>query len=133
MRLQITRSSDLAMRALRLLETDGQLTAGALAQQLDSSPQFIPQVMNPLVRAGWVASESGPRGGYRLAGSLGDKSVLDLIELTEGPTDNGKCVLRQGPCSGQDTCSLHESWTEARKALTERLADLPISNHGRGT
>jgi len=128
MRLEITRRSDLALRALQALETaDGPVRAVDLAARLSSTPQYIPQVMTPLVRAGWVASEPGPRGGYRLAGVLGARSVLQLIELMEGETDSGKCVLRGGPCLGEEHCALHEAWSIARSALVGRLSEVPVS------
>lgn len=103
------------------------MRAADLAERVGSTPQYVPQVMSPLVRAGWVRSEPGPRGGYSLTGPLGDTSVLMLIELMEGRTDSGACVLRGGPCAGAETCTLHDAWAMARTALLERLALIPIS------
>lgn len=124
------RRTDLALRALRVLEATGTpLQARELADRLHSTPQFIPQVLNPLVRAGWVDSGPGRNGGYRLADDLAGRSVLDLIELIEGPTDNGRCVLSGGPCPGESTCALHDAWGDARRALLTRLATGRISNH----
>jgi Rrf2 family protein len=132
MRLEITRRSDLALRALRAMvgEPD-RLRSQDLAERLGSTPQFVPQVMNPMVRAGWVSSETGPRGGYQLSIDPTQHSVLELIELLEGPTDGGTCVLRGGPCEGSEICSLHDSWIEARTALTERLGSIPITTSKR--
>lgn len=128
MRLEITRRSDLAMRLLRALESATEpVRAFDLAEQVGSTPQYIPQVLNPLVRAGWVNSEPGPRGGYRLSGPLNDTSVLKLIELVEGKTDSGHCVLRGGPCHGSEQCALHDAWAVAREALLDRLDRIPIS------
>lgn len=128
MRLEITRRSDLAIRLLRTLEAaQGPLRAMELAEEVGSTPQFVPQVLNPLVRAGWVDSEPGPRGGYRLARPLGSTSVLQLIELIEGTTANGTCVLRGGPCPGSDHCALHDAWAAARRALLDKLDEVPIS------
>lgn len=128
MRLEITRRSDLALRLLRVLErASGPLRAADLAEIVDSTAQYIPQVMSPLVRAGWVVSEPGPRGGYSLMGSLEDTSVLRLIELMEGRTDSDACVLRGGPCAGAERCALHDAWAIARTVLLERLARVPIS------
>jgi len=128
MRLEITRRSDLALRVLRTLERSGeQLRAAQLAELVASTPQYIPHVMNPLVRAGWVASGRGPLGGYSLTGPLACRSVLELIELIEGPTDSGSCVLRKGPCAGAELCALHDAWKTARIALLERLSEVPIS------
>jgi Rrf2 family iron-sulfur cluster assembly transcriptional regulator len=128
MRLEITRRSDLALRALRHLEATAETVRGAdLAEAVASTAQYLPQVLNPLVRTGWVASDPGPGGGYRLAAPLQGRSVLELIELLEGETDTGVCVLRDGPCSGAERCSLHDAWVVSRGALVDILSAVPIS------
>ena len=127
MRLEFMRKTDLALRALKRLDEAGDMVQAAdLAEALRSTRQFIPQVLAPLVRAGWVTSVPGPRGGYRLATDLDDRSLLEVIELIEGPTDDGRCVLG-GLCRAEDHCVAHEAWTEARDALLERLAATRVS------
>lgn len=122
------RRTDIALRALRLLEdTDSVLQATELAEGVGSTAQFIPQILMPMVRAGWISSESGPRGGYQLATDLGERSLIELIELIEGPTDDGRCVLDSTGCSADDPCSLHDAWQWARAALIERLGATAIS------
>ena len=86
----------------------------------------MPHVLGPLVRAGWVTSLPGPRGGYRLAADLEKRSILEVIELIEGPTDDGRCVLG-GPCRTEVRCVAHGAWSEARNALLERLEATPVS------
>lgn len=103
------------------------LQATALAERAGSTVQFIPQILMPMVRAGWISSEPGPRGGYRLATDLRERSLIELIELIEGPTDDGRCVLDSTGCSADDPCSLHDAWQWARAALIERLAATAIS------
>jgi Rrf2 family protein len=128
MKLEIMRRTDIALQALRLLEREGGLIQAAdLATGVGSTAQFIPQILTPLVRTGWITSEPGPRGGYSLATDLGRRTVLELIELIEGPTDNGRCVLEGTDCSPGSPCSLHDAWTWARAALIERLGATPIS------
>ena len=127
MRLEIMRRSDVALRAVRLLADDGGiLNAAAIAARLGSTPQFLPQVLGPMVKAGWLASEPGPRGGYRIAVDPSSRSILDLIELIEGPTDDGACVLRGGPCPGTSRCSLHDAWSSGRRALVDGLDAEPL-------
>lgn len=130
MRLEVTRKSDLAVRALRVLnqlEPGARLKAPALAELVGSTPGFMPQVMNPLVRAGWVASEPGPTGGYALAiGGLSEVSVLDVIEAIEGPTDTGRCVLVDRPCTDTGQCALHHAWQRARDDLLHELDSSPV-------
>ncbi len=125
MRLEVTRKTDLAIRALCALDCRGKLKASKLASIIDTTPGFVPQVLSPLVHAGWVASEPGPAGGYHLRVPLDEISFLDVIETVEGPTDTGECVLRGGPC-GDEPCALHDAWIPARQALTHHLANTPL-------
>lgn len=128
MRLELTRRSDLALRALLELDHAEARTKGAaLAERVGTTSGFLAQTMAPLVEQGWVDSEPGPTGGYRLAASLDDVSVLELIETCEGPTDTGRCVLVGDACPPNQTCALHEPWTRARDALTAELSRTPLA------
>lgn len=130
MKLRIMLQPDPTLRALRLLETDGRkMQASALALKLDSTASYLPQVLGTLVRVDWLASEPGPGGGYRLAERLNDRSLLELIELIEGPADDGSCVLRKGECSPDAQCAPHAAWQESRDALLARLSTVSISQH----
>ena len=68
---------------------------------------FVPQVLGPLVRAGWVRSDPGPTGGYRCQVVLSEVSVLQVIEAVDGATDVGRCVVADRPCQAADPCVLH--------------------------
>lgn len=124
MRLEVTRKSDLAVRALRTLADLGpgqRCKATELAELVGSTPGFVAQVVTPLVRAGWVASDPGPTGGYSLDVDLATVSVLAVIEAVEGPTDSGRCVLADRPCSESGPCALHTAWQRARDELLREL------------
>ncbi|HEX5630433.1 MAG TPA: Rrf2 family transcriptional regulator, partial [Acidimicrobiia bacterium] len=71
-------------------------------------------------------SGPGPRGGYTLATDLTGRTLLEVIELIEGPTDDGRCVLG-GPCRSEVRCAAHDAWSEARRALLDRLQSTPIA------
>ena len=98
-----------------------------MAPVLGSTPQYLPQVLAPFVAAGWLISEPGPIGGYRLATDLTRKSMLELIELSEGPIPTEKCALKGGPCGQAEYCAVHVPWQEARSALVEQLKRIPVS------
>jgi hypothetical protein len=48
-----------------------------------------------------------------------------VIEATEGPADHGRCVLREGPCPGDQPCPIHYVWSEARQVLVDGFAAVP--------
>ena len=128
MRLEVTRKSDLAVRALRILSrTTDRMKGPALAEAVGSTSGFVSQVLTPLVRAGWVRSDSGPNGGYSLRADLDDLSVLAVIEALEGPTDTGRCVLEDRGCDAGGTCALHTPWMRARAQLLSQLAATPVA------
>lgn len=127
MRLELTRKTDLALQALHVLAAATDAIKGKdLADHIGATPAFIPQVMKPLVEAGWVRSDRGPTGGYRLSADLTETSVLALIEAMEGPTADGKCVLQGTPCPAIDRCAMHDAWTRARGALLNELSKTQI-------
>ncbi len=127
MRLEITRRADLAIRAMLALADGGRAKSAALAEVLDATPAFVPQVLGPLVKAGWVRSEPGPTGGYSLIVPLTDVSVLQVVEAIDGPTESGRCVVEDRPCGGQAVCALHDAWALARRALTSSLGATRVS------
>lgn len=134
MRLEVTRKTDLALRALRTLARSAVLRKGGeLSDALGTTPAFLSQVVAPLSRAGWVRSVPGPRGGYQATERASDVSVLELIEAVEGPVPADRCVLRGQPCPAEIPCALHDAWVPARDALVDRLAATPVlaTEHGR--
>jgi Rrf2 family protein len=130
MRLEISRKTELALSAIRELRRQESPIKGAdLALLLDTTPTYLPHVLRPLVRAGWVESNPGPTGGYRLGAPLAAISLYDLIEAVEGPMDEGRCVLRGKPCPTVDLCALHEPWLRARQALFIELRETTLADH----
>ena len=130
MRLELTKKTDLAFQALDIIATHGgeRVSGARLSDLLDVSSQYLPHVMAPLTRAGWVSSVSGPHGGYLLSVDLHDVSLLQLVEAVEGPVETGRC-LHHGPIHGQDAnCALHAPWSRAREAMIEELRITRLSD-----
>jgi Rrf2 family protein len=113
---------------MRVLEArQGRVKGPELAERVGSTAGFVSQVLNPLVRAGWVRSDPGPSGGYSLAVGLSEVSVLAVIEAVEGPTDSGRCVLADRPCNETGTCALHNPWLRARAQLLRELGATSVA------
>jgi Rrf2 family protein len=127
MKFAIQKRTGLAVESLHALLAAGEsVQSPELASAIETTTSFLPQIMAPLVRKGWVESKRGPRGGYRLVADPESISVLDLIEAVEGETDTKTCILKGGPCGGVEHCALHEPWKAARTALLNELASVPV-------
>jgi Rrf2 family protein len=58
---------------------------GDLARSRDVPVQFLEQLFATLRRAGIIGSQRGVKGGYRFARDPGTVSVLEVVELLDGP------------------------------------------------
>jgi Rrf2 family cysteine metabolism transcriptional repressor len=58
---------------------------GELARRRDVPVQFLEQLFAALRRAGIISSQRGVKGGYRFAREPASVSVLEVVELLDGP------------------------------------------------
>lgn len=90
--LSITTKSPYALRALAELArmgTDAPVPIGELARRRDIPVQFLEQLFAVLRRAGVLKSQRGVKGGYSFAREPGDITVIELVELLDGPLGSG--------------------------------------------
>lgn len=127
MRFDLSNRTELARRVLLLLaeDPDRALKGAELAQEVGTTRHYLPQVMRPLVVAGWVASDPGPTGGYRLIDGAAGISVWDLVVAVERSVDDGRCVLTGEWCADDRRCSVHDAWKKARAVLQRELERTP--------
>lgn len=130
MRLDITRRADLAVNAMAVLgRATGHLKAAELAALLNTTAGFVPQVLGPLVRAGWVRSDPGPTGGYVSVADSSMVTVLQVIEAVDGPIDGGRCVVAaERACNSAAPCTMHVAWGRARHELITALAATSLAD-----
>ena len=94
--LSITTKSPYAIRALTELARVGGAGGGApvpigeLARRRDIPVQFLEQLFAVLRRAGILRSQRGVKGGYAFARDPGDITVLEVVELLDGPLGGGR-------------------------------------------
>jgi Rrf2 family iron-sulfur cluster assembly transcriptional regulator len=128
MRLDVNKRTDLALRAMEeLCVKESRMAGPVLAEALETTRQYLPQILNPLVKARWLRSTPGPHGGYELLVALEDISVLELIEVMEGPTADDTCVLTGDVCPQHELCAMHGAWQQARDALTTELGHMTLA------
>src|SRR5436309_16083416 len=64
---------------------DQPVPLGELARRRDVPVQFLEQLFAVLRRAGVISSQRGVKGGYRFARDPSTVSVLEVVELLDGP------------------------------------------------
>ena len=86
--ISITSKSPYAVNALAELGRSGgsePVPIGELAKRREMPVQFLEQLFATLRRAGIVSSQRGVKGGYRFARDPAEVSVLEIVELLDGP------------------------------------------------
>ena len=86
--ISITTKSPYALQALAELGRSGSsapVPIGELARRRDIPVQFLEQLFAALRRAGILRSQRGVKGGYSFARPPSDVTVLELVELLDGP------------------------------------------------
>jgi len=86
--ISITSKSPYAVLALAELGRSGgpdPVPIGELARRREVPVQFLEQLFAVLRRAGILSSQRGVKGGYRFAREPATVSVLEVVELLDGP------------------------------------------------
>ncbi|HTA15598.1 MAG TPA: Rrf2 family transcriptional regulator [Solirubrobacteraceae bacterium] len=86
--ISITSKSPYAVAALAELGRSGgsePVPIGELARRREMPVQFLEQLFAVLRRAGVVSSQRGVKGGYRFAREPAEVTVLEVVELLDGP------------------------------------------------
>src|SRR5580692_9179767 len=109
--LSITSKSPYAVRALvelhRLGDTDP-VPIGELARRGDIPAQFLEQLFASLRRAGLLRSQRGVKGGYSFAKPAAQITVLEVVELLDGPVGQDAVgVFAQAAQAARDVLAEH--------------------------
>ncbi len=86
--MRLTRASQYAVHALAYmasLEGNRPMPSHLVAQAQGIPERFLLKVLLPLVSVGVLRSLKGPNGGYQLARSPREISLLEIVEAIDGP------------------------------------------------
>ncbi len=112
--ISITSKSPYALAALVELcghGNRGPVPIAELARRRDIPAQFLEQLFATLRRAGILRSQRGVKGGYAFARPAAELTVLELVELLDGPV-------------GQDATGV---FGDAARAAREVLASRTVA------
>jgi len=129
--LRLSRKTEYCILALRHLSRQGDRSATVkdLAAALDLSRPLLAKLLQELARKRIVVSSQGASGGFSLHKDLRRLSLMQLIEIIDGPVSLTACRHGGRMCSRAPGCTLKKSLAvvEARMRLvlkTVNVADL---------
>ena len=101
--IRIPEAVSLALHSMAILAArpDEILPTREIAATLGGSSAHLAKVLKNLENEGFVHSQRGPSGGFRLARSAAAISLLEIYEAIEGPLSKEGCLLATPLCGGE--------------------------------
>lgn len=115
-----------------------------ISRRQQISPRYLEQIFQNLKRAGLLKSKRGPQGGYMLARTPDEITVLEILNATEqdvllvdcaGATP--KKLRRKSECPFEGKCVTQTVWAEANTLLDGLFGGITLQTlcqraHGMG-
>lgn len=136
--MQVSARVDYAMRALvelaatAVMEPERLVKAEALAERQSIPPKFLEGILTQLRRGGFVFSQRGSDGGYRLARPAAEITVADVIRALEGPL----AAVRGEPPEDTEYAGpaghLRDVWVATRASMRAVLEQVSLADIAEG-
>ena len=116
----IRRKTDYALRCLTILAEApaGSLVSVHYLAETEEIPEdLLHKIMQSLGRAKLVRAMRGRTGGFRLARSPERITVLQVLEVLQGPFAVSRCFLSTDRCIRQEICWLRKKLVSIQEEL----------------
>jgi len=126
----IRRNTDYALRLMvglaRHQGKEGSVSTRLLAEEQEVSYQLACKLMQQLHEAKLVTSCMGPKGGFRLKRRPAAISLLDIVEVVQGPLSLNRCLPRAGACPRAKVCPMRGRIAELQGRMGAYLGGVTL-------
>src|SRR5438270_11043073 len=129
--LRLTKKADYSLIALRHFALHQQQKGGAVSAKEVSDTCGIPlpilsKLLQRLGKTGFLVSEYGTNGGYRLARDPRRISALEVIRAIDGPIVLANCFTEQSHCGHSGRCTVRRRLRRIHEGILRLLDSLTI-------
>jgi Rrf2 family protein len=89
---------------------------------------LLAKVLQKLTKDGFLRSEQGASGGYRLARPAHAISTLEVIRAIDGPVFLASCFHDDSHCEQLATCTVKEPLRKVHEGILALLSNISISD-----
>ncbi|MCZ2149721.1 MAG: Rrf2 family transcriptional regulator [Bryobacterales bacterium] len=129
--LKLTKKADyglIALKHLASLEAPESASAKEIAELYQVPLPLLAKVLQKLAKQGFLRSEHGTNGGYRLAREAGKISALEVIRAIDGPIILTSCFTDHGACDQSTCCNVREPLRKIHEGIQGLLANITIAD-----
>jgi Rrf2 family protein len=127
--LKLTKKADYALIALKHLTVLRPKSASAkeISERYHIPVPVLSKVLQRLAKSGFLASEHGTNGGYRLAQDPDRISALQVVRAIDGPVFLASCFTENGKdCNHLDRCSIRDPLRRVHEGILGLLDALSM-------
>ena len=127
--LKLTKKADYGLISLKHLALkNGSSSAKEIADSYGIPLPLLSKVLQKLARSGFLQSEHGTNGGYRLRRDPREITALEVIRSIDGPVFLASCFVAKGECGVSDRCNVREPLRKVHEGIQNLLENLSISD-----
>lgn len=129
--MRLTSYTNYALRALQLaaLRAPGLVKVDDVVKVHGLARPHIVKIVHELGKAGFIETQRGRGGGFRLARPPEDITVGEVARLTEGPFDIVECFNSEtSTCPLIGICKLSSTFAKATQAFLDVLDGVTVAD-----
>ena len=127
--LKLTKKADYGLIALKHLAVkNASASAKEIADSYGIPLPLLSKVLQKLAKGGFLQSEHGTNGGYRLSRKPEGISTLEVIRLIDGPIFLTACFTEHGSCGQSERCTVREPLRKVHDGIQNLLSSISIAD-----
>jgi len=129
--LKLSKRADYGLIALKHLAVQGRehsASAKEIGGHYKIPVPLMSKVLQTLTRHGFLSSEHGTRGGYRLARDPRSISALEVVKAIDGPVILTSCFTDHRDCDQSERCIVREPLRKIHEGILGLLASIKIAD-----
>jgi len=128
--MQLSRKADYGIRLLMelsMLPKGGRTSTEEIATKQNIPTTFLSKIARQLSQAGLVRAYPGLGGGLELGRDPSNLTVLEAVQVLEGPVAMARCTLHPEECARSSHCPMHKVWKGVEKSIVAHLGKVTFA------
>ena len=103
-------------------------SAKEVSKHLGLSERYLEQSFSLMKRHGFIKSERGAKGGYKLCKPASEYTVAMILSAVEESLSPVPCLEGPGYCIREEECMTVELWSRVDKAIRDVLENTTLQD-----
>lgn len=126
----ITRDTDYALRALCFIAANKErvVSAAELVKELKMPRPFLRKLLQALHKKGILNAYKGQGGGFSLKRPASRISLVDLMEVFQGPLRLNECLFKKLACPNVRACMVKKKIDKIEEYAARELKSIKLAS-----